>query len=271
MIYRYKIGVKPLGGNWGWVSAIFPRINHACILLDEDLFEYGANAEKSYERHKNVKKNETGYDWNELSDLQGQTRTSPDKLEQAIIRSGEWGPGSYDARKHNCHNFVQFCLKNIGCKDSMINKIFYCFTRQPHDVQIRSALGNKNLDIEYCQYKNETNIILYDAHGGFNQIFSKIYHQDGAISFIKSIGSMNYAIDARWGNAENGTPIILYLYNGTNAQRFFLEDEPGGYVSIHSALNTNYVIDVDGGNTANSTKVQLWEYHGGKNQRFKFI
>lgn len=275
MIYRYKIGVKDLGGGWNWVSKVFPRINHACLLLNKDIFEYGANSQdnygKTYERHKNVNKDNSGFDWNELSDLQGETRCSPDDLERKIINSGNWGKGTYNPFTHNCHNFLQFCLKEIGCPDSMIQKNFYCYTRQQHDIQIRSALGNKNLDIECCQYKNETNIILYDAHGEDNQTFTKIYYNDGGVSFIKTFGSFTFAIDAKWGQAENGTPIILYQYNGTNAQKFYLKDQPGGYVSIHSALDTNYVIDVDGGNTDNSTKIQLWEYHGGNNQKFKLI
>lgn len=252
-----------------------PRINHACLLLNEDIFEYGANSpnnyDKTYERHRNVDKNQTGYNWNELSDLNGLTRKSPDNLEEKIINSRQWGKGTYDPLSHNCHNFIQFCLKEIGCPDTMIQKIFFCLTRQPHDIQIRSALGNKNLDIECCQYKNETNIILFDAHGDYNQTFTKIYHDDGAISFVKSVGSLNFALDAKWGQAQNGTPIILYLYNGTNAQKFFLKDEPEGYFSIHSAIDRNYVIDVDGGSTDNLTKIQLWEYYGTKNQRFKFV
>ena len=275
MIYRYKIGVKDLGDGWKWVSNVFPRVNHVCLLLNKDIFEYGANSKdndgKTYERHKNVNKDNSGFDWNELSDLQGVTRCSPDDLERKIINSGNWGKGTYNLFDHNCHNFLQFCLKEIGCPDSMIQKIFYCYTRQQHEYQIRSALGNKNLDIECCQYKNETNIILYDAHGEDNQTFEKIYYNDGAVSFIKTFGSFTLAIDAKWGQAENGTPIILYQYNGTNAQKFYLKDQPGGYVSIHSALDTNYVIDVDGGNTDNSTKIQLWEYHGGNNQKFKLI
>jgi hypothetical protein len=48
MIYRYKIGVKDLGGDWNWVSKVFPRINHACLLLNKDIFEYGANSQDNY-------------------------------------------------------------------------------------------------------------------------------------------------------------------------------------------------------------------------------
>ena len=192
---------------------------------------------------------------------------SPDDLDAKIIKSGDWNQGKYNCLNHNCHDFLRFCLKEIGCHESMIKKTFFCFKRQPREYQIRSALGEKNLDIECCQYKNEANIILYEAHGDYNQTFKKVYYKDGAISFIKQVGTLYFALDARWGKAEDGTPIILYQYNGTNAQKFYLKDEPGGYVSIQSAINRDYVIDVDVG----KSKIQLWTYHGGNNQKFKFI
>ena len=110
MTYKFRVGVKDLGGGYEFVSKICPSINHAGLLLNEDLFEYGANSEKSYERHKNVKKDQIGFDWNELSALQGTTRVSPDDLEREIKNSGNWNAGSYNALNHNCHDFVQFCL-----------------------------------------------------------------------------------------------------------------------------------------------------------------
>ena len=77
------------------------------------------------------KKNETGFDWNELSALQGTTRVTPDELENAIIKSGEWNPGHYKVFDHNCHDFVQFCLREIGCPESMIKKTrFLIYLRQ---------------------------------------------------------------------------------------------------------------------------------------------
>jgi hypothetical protein len=271
MTYKFKVGIKDLGGYTVIISKIFPQITHSCLLLNEDLFEYGANSEKSYERHKKVKKDETGYNWTELRALQGTTHVSPDKLETAIINSNAWNAGSYNPFNHNCHDFVHFCLDAIGCPSSMIQKDFYCYVKKKFDYQIRSKSANKNLDIEGCKYKDETKIILYKAHGQSNQTFTIIDHPDGAISFVKLVGSIYFAIDARWGEAANGTQIQLYLYNGTNAQKFFLQEEPGGYVSIHSAINKKYVIDVDGGKTDDGTKIQLWEYLGNDNQKFKLV
>ena len=271
MIYNFKVGVKDLGNFFGIVSKIFPSINHSCLLLNEDLFEYGANSEKSYERHKNVNKNETGFDWNELSALQGQTKVTPDELENAIIKSGEWNAGHYNAFGRNCHDFVHFCLREIGCPESMVKKNFFVYLRQEGEIQIRSALGEKNLDIECCKYSNNTNIILYQAHGESNQKFKRLCNRDGTISFLKLVPwgdrNLKYALDVKWGKAENGNSIHLYNYNGTNAQKFILKEESGGYFSILSYIDTKYAIDVD----VDTSKIQLWEYHGGKNQRFKFI
>ena len=50
MTYRFRVGVKNLsvsGGSFGSSG-----YNHACLLLNKDLFEYGCNKEKSYDRHK---------------------------------------------------------------------------------------------------------------------------------------------------------------------------------------------------------------------------
>ena len=262
-IYRFRVGIKDIGNIAGPFLGAF-NMNHACLLLNEDIFEYGANSDKSYERHRNVGR-DNSYDWEELSSLSGKTRVSPDSLETAIKNDGSWGPGHYWATNHNCHDFVRFCLDRIGCPSSMITKIFFCFTHHHLEVNIRSALGDKNLDVCQCQMKNETKIILYEAHGGKNQIFTKRKNKDGTYTFL--IGGY-YAIDVRWAQAENGTQIQLYESNGTNAQKFYIQDENDGYFSIHSAINSNYVIDVD---TGDNEKIQLWEYHGGKNQKFKFI
>ena len=151
--------------------------NHACLLLNEDLFEYGANKEKSYERHKNVGR-DTSFDWNELGEaMNGTTDVSPDQLEEAIIKEKEWDKGHYKVLKHNCHDFVKFCLKKIGCKECLTNnetflKICYDRKKIKNTVKIRSALGKKNLDCKEYNIKNETEIILkYDYdYGSDSQI-----------------------------------------------------------------------------------------------------
>lgn len=175
---------KAIGGSLG----IF-RYNHSCLLLDKDLFEYGANEEKSYERHKDVGRDDA-YDWNLLGTaLNGTNKISPDQLENAIKNDGNWGPGHYytigwDLSSHNCHDFVRFCMDRIGCPASMISKIGPCFKKQKKNkIHIKSALGNKNLDINENKIENRTPIILFNHHGGENQLFNPVYNSDGTVTF----------------------------------------------------------------------------------------
>ena len=133
-IYKFRVGVKNIGNALGGPLGIF-GYNHSCLLLDKDLFEYGANDEQSYERHKDVGRDDA-YDWNLLGTaLNGTTKISPDQLETAIKNDGNWGPGHYyavgwDLSSHNCHDFVRFCMDRIGCPASMISKIGPCFKKQ---------------------------------------------------------------------------------------------------------------------------------------------
>ena len=124
-VYRFRVGTKRLGGLGGVLG--IGGYNHACILLNRDLFEYGVNG--TWERHRNVGRDPT-FDWSRIGDaLNGTTYVSPDQLEAAIRNSGKWGQGTYNFYTHNCHDFVQFCLDRIGCPGSMIQKIGACYHR----------------------------------------------------------------------------------------------------------------------------------------------
>ena len=146
MTYRFRVGVKSLGSIFSVLSNY--GYNHACLLLNRDLFEYGANSEKSYQRHRDVGR-DSSFDWDELGTaLNGTTFISPDQLEAAIINNRTWSKGHYNFADHTCHDFVQFCLDRIGCPQSMIQKFGPCFKSQRKKIiQIRSALAEKNLDI----------------------------------------------------------------------------------------------------------------------------
>ena len=62
MIYRFRVGVKNLSVSGSIGSSGY---NHACLLLDRDLFEYGCNSDKSYERHQDVGR-DSSFDWDQL-------------------------------------------------------------------------------------------------------------------------------------------------------------------------------------------------------------
>ena len=105
--------------------------NHACILVDNDLFEYGEIPEneenkikvnKTFIRHRGVGK-APEFDWDYLGkDLNGKTFISPVMLELEINIDGQWDEGHYDILDHNCHDFVLFCLYKLGCSTDIITK-----------------------------------------------------------------------------------------------------------------------------------------------------
>ena len=39
---------------------------------------------------------------------------SPDQLEEIIKSESKWEVGTYNVLKHNCHQFVMYCLDKIG-------------------------------------------------------------------------------------------------------------------------------------------------------------
>ena len=271
MTYRFRVGVKNLENAAGGPLGFF-GYNHACILLNKDLFEYGCQAikkMKTYERHKDVGR-DSSFDWDLIGNaLNGTTHISPDQLETAIKNDGQWAEGHYNVLTHNCHDFVRFCLDRIGCPESMICKVGPCFKKQPENkVQIKSKLANKNLDINENKIENGTKIILWEAHDGENQKFKLVNNPDGTVTF-KNKG---YAIDVQNGEAKDGAVIQIYESNNTAAQKFYLVHLGfGNYYTIHSAINPLYVIDVCGAQATDGNKIQLWKFNFTDAQKFKIV
>jgi hypothetical protein len=112
------------------------------------------------------------------------------------------------------------------------------------------------LDVE-----NNTNLIIFPAHGETNQIFSLIYTEDKEYFSIKSKSS-NLVIS---GTHE----LIFELYTGAEAQLFSFDkiSDIYGYIKHKS---TKKVLDVcDSGR--NGTRIILWDLNGGNNQLFSFL
>ena len=109
------------------VFADIYEAKHVCLLLNIDLFEY---SNKGWERHRDVGR-DGNYDQDSLGNaLNGTTYVSPDRLAQAIENRGKWSGNQYDFLKHNCQDFVQFCMRALGCPESMIMKKGPCYRSQ---------------------------------------------------------------------------------------------------------------------------------------------
>ena len=135
------------------------------------------------------------------------------------------------------------------------------------NIQIRSIVGNKNLDIEGGkELRNGIKIHLWDAHGDWNQVFEMKLNKDGSVSFE----IFNYCLNVG-GEAKNGTQINMWHHNESKSQKFYIEDIKNGWFKIHSALNQDYCIDVNGFNSSNGTKIQLWYRNDSDAQKFRFI
>ena len=137
-------------------------------------------------------------------------------------------------------------------------------------VQIRSILNNSssNLDIEgESEMYNGVRIILWYAHGHWNQKFKMVLNEDGTVTFSNG----DYSINVSDGEAKNGTQINIWETNFSKAQKFYIEEIGNDWFRIHSSINQNYCIDVNGGCSDNLTKIQLWEKNNSDAQKFKFI
>lgn len=93
------------------------EVGHACLLLNTDVFEFD---QKGWHRRKDVGRDyiteeKHKFDWDILgSKVNGTTKVSPDQLEEIIKSESKWEIGTYNVLKHNCHQFVMYCLDKIG-------------------------------------------------------------------------------------------------------------------------------------------------------------
>lgn len=269
--YKFIVGVRDLA-YIGIVTGPFGG-NHACLLLDEDIFEYGTQKTKKikkYERHKNVGKAKN-FDWNYLGKtLNGISRVSPDELENIIEKNGNWGPGHYNFFSHNCHDFVSFCLRNIGFPDNNI-KMAICLKRiPPGKIQLKSYYDDNSLDIRGGKIEEGTEIILYPSNGKKHQLFNMVYNSDNTVTYKNG----DFAITVKDGNAYTGANIQISECNDTASQKFYLVNSAYGGYNIHSAIDTNYVITIGKEEEKNKKikKITLSYYSQfSSEQRFKLI
>lgn len=98
-------------------------------------------------------------------------------------------------------------------------------------------------------------------------------HSDGKYS-IKNKACSLY-LDVKSAKTTNETPIQVYSWNNTKAQRFELEiggaDGVGEETVIRSVLDRNMAVDVKEAGTANGTKIQLYKFNDSSAQKWNFV
>ena len=223
------------------------------------------NNEKQKEENKNKRKQEIKDEKEKLILIQKETKRVREEREnlEAIIKITKEEDQSLLRQEAETLRKIKEELENLRREVEKSN--WRKFINK--NVQIRSILGFKNLDIFGGERRNGGPLILFDAHGQSNQKFRMILNGDNSVTFIND----RFAIDVSGGIVTNFNQIQIYERNGTNAQKFYIMHEGDGWFSMHSALNQNYCIDINGGCPNNCTKVQLYLSNGSNAQKFKFI
>jgi len=108
------------------------------------------------------------------------------------------------------------------------------------------------IDVEGGHMRNGTKIILYQYHGGRNQL----WHYDG--TYIRSAADSNYVIDVDGGHYRNGRKLQIWKFNGSHAQHWNIEKN-----MIISRGNSKFCIDLHNATIKNCQKIHLIERRSG--------
>lgn len=131
---------------------------------------------------------------------------------------------------------------------------------------LRSAVGDRVLDIANASRSVGANAQLWEPTGGAAQIFAIDWQP---LVFANNIrlaqsGNENLWLDAEGGDGQ--VNVWQYEGNGGYAQNWFFEPAGNGYYYIRNLLG--YYLDVVRSGTANGTNVQVWEFNGSEAQRW---
>ena len=139
-----------------------------------------------------------------------------------------------------------------------------------------SVLSGKAIDVPSGTIKNGNKLQIYTPNGTAAQLWrvkkattSRDYLDqlarenrdvltDGDSYFIRSAKDSSRVIDVQWGSSANGANIWLFSANNTSTQRWSVETDDVGYVTLVNEL-TGKALDVTNGTAANRANVQQWE------------
>lgn len=91
----------------------------------------------------------------------------------------------------------------------------------------------------------------------------------GRTFYIKNVYTGQY-MDVAGGIGESGRNVQQYKFNGTDAQKWYIERNSDGTYSIYSKLGSNnsLALDISGGSNEDYANVQIYESNGTDAQKF---
>ena len=111
-----------------------------------------------------------------------------------------------------------------------------------------------------------TAIIQWPLHLGANQQWHFNNFSGGASTFERSGSGARFLT---FMNGTNGTGMTMENW-AAGKQRFFVEEQPDGYVRIRRD-DGNQVMDIPGSSNTHGTQYIQWNWNGGNNQKFKLV
>jgi len=134
------------------------------------------------------------------------------------------------------------------------------------EVFIRAKHSGKVLDITGSSKANSAQLIQYQQHGGPNQRFWFIKHdEEDSYSIINKNSFL--VLDVTGASQADCTEVIQFGYHGGDNQRFTLSHHDDDDTWEIKAKHSGKVFDVRGG----ADDVIQYTPHGGPNQRFSIL
>ncbi len=129
---------------------------------------------------------------------------------------------------------------------------------------IKSRNSGKSADIYGGSTANGGKLIQWDATGGNNQKFK--FTKVAANAYTITVQHSGKCLDAT-SNCSAGSKIVQNTCDGTNSQKWTIEDAGSGYYFIKN-VGSGLYFDVSGASTANGAEIIMWSKHGGNNQQW---
>ena len=132
---------------------------------------------------------------------------------------------------------------------------------------IRSAKNTSFvLDISGASKSDHANVQIW-GNGSVSQQRFKLTYSNGYYKIVNE--NSGKVLDVSGGSKASGANVQQYVDNGTDAQKWAIQDAGNGYYYIVSKLSGMY-LDVQGGTIKNGANIQVYVGNKTEAQKFKF-